>query len=125
MRALSIVLLMLLVSACGEADPKTFTELDDGHAVDMATGEVIEVTLPANPATGFTWEVSPVSTRCLEMVGEPDFTPMGALIGAGGVLKMEFEAIESGSGVLELVYQRTWETQPPEDTYRLRIDVSS
>ncbi len=124
MRVTAIGLLVLvLLAGCGGDDIPTLTADDAGTTVDLAVGGVIDVALEANPTTGFTWVVAADSTECLRLVGEPAFIPMSDLLGAGGVLSLEFEVIEAGSGNLVLTYERPWEDVAPLDEFVVHVDV--
>jgi inhibitor of cysteine peptidase len=103
----------------------TLSEADAGSAVTLAVGDTIEVVLDGNPTTGFTWETAAVDASVLRQLGEPEFEPESALIGAGGTFTFRFEAVAPGQTTLRLVYHRPWETGiPPERTFEVTVDVS-
>ena len=100
---------------------------DDGSEVELAAGQVLEVTLESNPTTGYRWEVSEVDGAVLAQVGEAEFqeapTEGEQVVGAGGVETFRFTAA-SGETTLTLVYHRSWETDvEPEDTFTVQVIV--
>jgi inhibitor of cysteine peptidase len=104
----------------------TLSEADAGSTVTLAVGDTMEVVLDGNPTTGFTWETEALDTSVLRQLGESEFQPESALIGAGGTFTFRFEAVASGQTTLRLVYHRPWETDvPPEKTYEVTASVSS
>lgn len=83
------------------------------HRKQVSQGKLFTVTLPSNPATGYTWILrtlpSPISlvsslyrqlTRC-----KPGMT------GCTGEQIYTFRAEKSGQGTIELYYGRPWEQE--------------
>ncbi|MGE5137888.1 MAG: protease inhibitor I42 family protein [Rudaea sp.] len=86
----------------------TVTDDQNGKTVEVRTGQVLNVSLKANPSTGYTWEVSqPLGFLLLQ--GEPEFKADSNLVGAPGRLTLRFKVTGAGSGSLQLVYHRLWE----------------
>lgn len=100
------------------------SEADNGRQVGLAKGQTISISLSANPSTGYTWEVSELDTSVLRQVGQPEFLPSSALIGAGGTMMMRFQAVGAGQTTLKLVYHRPWENKTePAQTFSIRVVV--
>jgi inhibitor of cysteine peptidase len=100
---------------------------DDGGKVELALGQELVITLTSNPSTGYRWERVPSEDGVLVQVGEAEFSQRAkekALVGAGGVETLRFEAKEAGQTTLELVYHRSWEKDAdPERTFRVQVTV--
>jgi inhibitor of cysteine peptidase len=86
----------------------------DGESVRVGIGQVVEVALPSNPSTGYSWQVVEVPEFLVqtgpagfESEAEPD------VVGAGGTELLRFEVSASGSGALRLEYRRPWESDAP------------
>jgi inhibitor of cysteine peptidase len=94
-----------------------------GQRVEVGAGQQIEVTLAANPTTGYTWAIRSVDESVLRPVGEPAFTPQSELAGAPGAQVMRFEAVATGETTLTLGYLRPWESVPPLETYSVDVVV--
>ena len=45
------------------------------------------------------------------------------MVGAAGTEVFTFTAVETGTGELKLVYQRSFESVPPEQTFTLTVAV--
>ena len=123
MRSLIVlVALAALLSACSQS--VSMTEADDGSSVTLEVGQELEVSLPANPSTGFGWTVVIGDASVLEQVGEAEFvTESEDLVGAGGVLTMRFVALAEGTTELRLDYERSFEDVEPEETFTLDVTV--
>ena len=103
----------------------TFDQSSNNTNVSVAVGERFEVTLPENPTTGFRWELKsdarPVCVPCGNT-----FDPPSAGIGAGGVRRWCFEAVQAGAGTIGLVYRRSFEKdRPPAQAFQLTVRVGN
>ena len=115
----ALVLGCLLVCAfilggCGSADLPTGSPIQvdsgsNGQLVVLARDQTLEVSLEANPSTGYTWEVATIDESILRLLGEPQFLPESSAVGAGGTQTFRFEAAGTGQTDLRLVYRRPWE----------------
>jgi predicted secreted protein len=136
-----VLLLALIVLACGDDDDDggaddngggaaaevQVTDADDGATVQVALNGTLIVALTSNPSTGFAWHVEDPSPAQLRLEGEPAYVPPGStttpVVGAAGTEVFTFTAVEAGTAELVLVYERSFETVPPERTYTLTVEV--
>ncbi len=113
---------VLLVGSLGFAEPLTLE--DSGKTIQLPPGGELEIVLEGNPTTGYSWTVEECGPDVLSCIGEPRYTSDSQLIGAGGVYQFVFKAESVGSGMLKLIYHRSWETNvPPEKTFCLLVNV--
>ena len=96
---------------------------DSGRTIELTTGQVVTITLEANPTTGYTWEVVEApSGQVMRQVGEIEFESESDAIGAGGVQIIRFEVVNAGQTSLTLVYHRPWETDvEPLDAFSIKV----
>ncbi len=117
----------LALASCGSAtntEPVRITEADAGSTVELHQGQILDVALPGNPTTGYTWEVEPGAESVLQQQGEPTFEAESNLLGAGGVMTLTFEAIGRGEVTLSLIYHRTFEPGvAPLQTFEVTVVV--
>ncbi len=127
---LVLVLLLALTSSCsGQTaghDAAPVNVDSSGGAVELAPGQLLVVSLPSNPSTGYSWRAELVPPVLKPFGGEErkpaDVQP--GLAGAGGTSCWRFVAVESGQGELRLVYQRPWEKGvPPAKSVTYQITV--
>jgi inhibitor of cysteine peptidase len=116
-----IVMLAALLVACGADGDSVLTEADDGSTVSLEVGETIEIELPSNPTTGFSWSVLPAS---LVSVSPPEFQADSTLIGAGGLESFTVTALEEGSVHLRFEYARPFESIPPEQVFEVDVEIN-
>lgn len=104
---------------------KVFGTDDDGATVTIKKGEALRVTLPENPSTGYSWDLS--LSDGLYLVNDqyvPDETGIRR-VGAGGVHTWDIRATGIGSQQITAVYRRPWEVGvAPEKTFTLNVRVS-
>jgi inhibitor of cysteine peptidase len=101
----------------------------DGTTQELEMGEVMSITLEANPSTGYGWFATSTNPDVLAQLGEPVYqeptsdsaTP---ILGAAGVDTFIFQAADTGTATITLVYKRGWETDvAPEKTITITVNV--
>lgn len=79
-------------------------------AVALRQGATYDVSLDANPSTGYAWTVS-YDQSLLELANRV-FQPQSSLLGAGGKEVFTFRALAArGVTTVSFEYKRSWETQ--------------
>jgi len=92
--------------------------------VQVKEGRVFEVSLEANPTTGYLWEVIELDEAILQQEGEAEFKPESKLVGAPGVQTFRFKARTPGQVILTLVHHRPWEKdKDPLDSFSIQVVV--
>jgi inhibitor of cysteine peptidase len=117
-----------LLSGCASTPaPSTgaaITEKENGQTVALRVGQALEVRLPANPSTGYSWSQLDGDPAVLEPMGAATFEPQRQAPGAGGTSTMTYRAVGAGETVLKLIYHRPWERGvPPAKTFETRVVV--
>ena len=126
-----IVALVAITSAgCGSsasaaAGTLKLGEADNGKAFSVKVGDTIEVVIPGNPTTGFSWAavLTEKDAALLQQVGEPTYATDSTLIGSGGTYTFTFKAVAKGEATLKLAYSRPWESVPPENTFSAAVTI--
>jgi len=119
-KCIVLLLFSFIISGCGA--PASFTMADFGKTVQLRTGASINIILEGNPTTGYTWEISKLPS-IIKQTKEPDYKVGSNLTGAGGKYTFYFTAVQSGKGMLELIYRRPWEKAEPINAFYLNIDI--
>ena len=83
----------------------TLNEQDNGRAIELNAGDVLNLNLKENPSTGYKWVIE--SGGELELIS--DNYQGGEALGAGGVHEFQFRAPGHGSHELRLKNLREWE----------------
>ncbi|MEX8501338.1 protease inhibitor I42 family protein [Leptothrix ochracea] len=88
-------------------------------SVVLNVGATWAVALPANPTTGYRWELLPIDPPLVHQVGDAVFEPTSSephRVGAGGMERFFLQADAPGHVTLQWVYRRSWEhhTEPAE-----------
>lgn len=123
-RSFAVAAIVVLIAAASCAAPTQVALIadDDGSTVTVRSGGTVVVELEGNPTTGFTWLEAEVPD-VLESRGEPGFEPSSDALGAGGMMTLTYDAVETGEGTLKLDYARAWESVQPEDTFSVTVKV--
>jgi len=91
----------------------------------VKAGELLSITLEANPSTGYAWQAAedqpallnlveaPIPTSFTGITASPAVDPQEPLYGVPQPQVLAFKALESGSASLTLVYRRPWEPVSP------------
>ena len=111
--------------ARGKTVTVTVKAKDKEGKVKLARGDTLEVRLPSNRTTGFSWQVAKIEKERLKAQGKPVYErPKKPLPGAGGVEVFRFTAEAAGKSELELIYKRPFEKdKPPAKTYKLTVEI--
>jgi inhibitor of cysteine peptidase len=104
-----LAIVSFLAGAGCSTSPAKLTSKDAGTTVHVAQGHLLEIQLEGNPTTGYTWEAAPDSSSLLVQQGEPQFKADSSALGSGGLMTLRFKAEQKGTGVLKLIYHRTFE----------------
>ena len=120
--AVALALGVACASSGPPPPPWRISEADAGTSVRVPVGTVIDVGLPGNPTTGSIWERGPGDPGGLEGLGAARFEPEGALVGQGGLVRLQFRVTKAGATPLALVYRRPFEKNtPPARTFWVTI----
>lgn len=124
-----ILLLVVLATASACSPPPTAKAVkldvgDAGRQAELKKGQTLDVSLEANPTTGYEWEVEEIDENILRQLEEQDFKPQSKLVGAPGIQTLYFQAVGEGQTTLKLIYHRRWEKGvEPLETYSVEVVV--
>ena len=89
------------------------TRADTGKSFRAHQDEVILLSLPENPTTGYRWAICEINEELLELT-DADFTLVSdGGIGAGGERRFRFKVKSTGTSNVGLKLQRIWEREVP------------
>ncbi len=82
--------------------------------------------LDSNPSTGYSWSIGPDAGNLLAQQGQAQYqaTDPNPKPGSGGTETFSFKAVEVGSGSFELVYQRGFEADEPNQRFMLDVEIT-
>ena len=100
-------------------------ETFNGRTIDVTIGQTIEVRLPENPTTGFSWKLTSDGGPACVIADDEFIAPTGPP-GKGGDHTWKFKAVRPGESDIELVYRRRWESSAgPSKTFKIHVKVRS
>ncbi|MCK5805867.1 MAG: protease inhibitor I42 family protein [Lentisphaeria bacterium] len=100
---------------------------DSGKSIVLGKGQKVEIILPGNPSTGYSWIQKERTGDSVEMDGKMSYaskpSPQG-MAGVGGVYTLTLCAVKNGESTLEYVYRRAWENKKkPMRTFTIKLLV--
>lgn len=125
----ALVALLFLVAGCIEPAAAEVSVMadDDGRTITLQKGQSMQVTLPSNPSTGYSWKIHQVAEKILARQGESTFTERAdcreGMTGCGGVQSLRFRAASEGQTALEMVYKRSFGEAGPANWFNLTVEV--
>ena len=120
--AIVVIVLMLLTVGCGDDSVTRIDVESAGTTVELAADEAFELSLEANPTTGYQWVV--LDPGVVELISE-SHEPQSEALGAGGITTFIFSPTGEGTADLTLGYLRPWEEGiEPIDTFTVTISVT-
>lgn len=125
MNVIAVLLAVLvLVANCRPSGEIKLNAGNNGSQIEIEQGQILVITLEANPTTGYMWEMIESEEQILQQVGEIEFQPDSKLIGAPGIQTLRLEAVNVGQITLNLVYHRPWEENvDPLETFSVQVVV--
>ena len=88
------------------------TKSDTGKIITLDTSQVLVITLPGNPSTGYSWFTSVLDINVISQIGDREFksdSNKTKRVGQPGNFIFRFIAISKGTSRLTLEYKRKWE----------------
>jgi inhibitor of cysteine peptidase len=112
---------LLILCAC---TPGVDVFSDPSVPIEVQTGDRFTIELVSNITTGYSWVFrTPVDESVLRLVNSDYIAPDSGLTGAGGSQVWAFEALQPGTTMIALDYERSWEIEPPVQTAEFTIHV--
>jgi inhibitor of cysteine peptidase len=126
---LLLPLCLAMLAACA-AKPGSVALQEDQQSdcpLELDKGQILLITLPSNPTTGFRWVVTRTASGVLQAMGPEVYTnPEDAgMVGSGGTSTWRFKAYQAGQDALLMQYQRPWDQGvAPAKTFACEISVN-
>jgi inhibitor of cysteine peptidase len=112
----------------GSSTVITLTDADNGKSVSAKIGDQIQVLLVGNATTGYAWTVTMTDAdkAVLQQQGDAVYTETStdsSVVGGGGIYTFTFKAIAAGTANPAFNYARSFESNPPAQTYTVAVSV--
>lgn len=124
---LLVPLSFALLSACAQ-QPTQPVALDGESECPtrLQVGQMLTLSLPSNPSTGYRWRVENPAANVLQSLGPEVYSAPEEddVVGSAGVSTWRYQASSTGDGQLVLIYQQPWAADvAPVQTFDCRIVV--
>lgn len=120
------ILGLALLTGCAHSPDSLILQEQSQCPLHLSSGQLLMLTLPSNPTTGFRWVLRDGAERVLESLGPEVYSnPEDAgLVGSAGLSTWRFNVKQAGADHLRLAYQRPWETEvAPAKTFDCAIEA--
>ena len=100
------------------------TQSSSGQTVNLSDDQVLEIKLPGNPSSGYSWYASDLSKGVIKQIGSRDFIPdpSNNIVGQSGTEIIRFVGLSQGVSNLTIEYKRIWENdQAAVDNFTITI----
>jgi inhibitor of cysteine peptidase len=97
------------------------THKDDGEALAVKAGDKIQVSLPEQASTDFTWKFQKPNPKVLKQAGKPKYTANNDTIGAPGKMLWTFKVVGAGKATLTADYVEGTTPDTPIKTFDVSV----
>ncbi|EPJ89672.1 MULTISPECIES: protease inhibitor I42 family protein [Pseudomonas] len=119
---------LCLLAACAQQPRHIVTlEKQSECPLTLKTGQILMLTLPSTPTTGYRWQIQNPAQGILRSMGPEVYSnPEDKnMVGSAGQSVWRYKASDAGSGHLMMVYQQPWAPEvAPERTFDCVITVN-
>ncbi len=124
----NLILVLSLIIMFAQCDqPKDRVQLgpeNSGQEVEIPIQVDIEISLVANPGTGYSWSVEQTDSAKLIQIGESTFEAGSEQLGAPGQQIFHLRPKSAGTVRLKLIYHRPWEkVGVPADSFEVTLHI--
>ena len=105
---------------------RTSTAMNTAGPVNISKGETAYVILDSNSTTGYDWTVESTNKNVVKVISKVYIEDKAApgVTGTGGKTIIVVKGINSGSAVINAVYEQSWEKTSAAETNRYEINVN-
>lgn len=118
---------LALLTACAQTpDHSVSIEEQSDCPAQLSKGQMLILTLPSNPTTGFRWQVQNPASNVLRSLGPEVYSSAEQMdmVGSAGQSVWRYKAMEAGTGRLLMIYQQPWAPEvTPQATFDCPITV--
>jgi len=110
-----VVIVAVAAAACGggggdDEGRRVITDADSNSEVSVEVGDDVEVRLPSNPSTGYSWRIDPAPTVVeLRSSSFDEVDDADDRVGAGGTEVFVFDVVVAGAEILRFEYVRPFD----------------
>ncbi len=106
----------------------SYTDVPPADTIDASVGDTINLALPENPSTGYSWQMT--TSDGIRQVSDNYIpgnsgSPGRPLVGAGGTHEWTYKVTKPGTQTVSGIYKRPWEsTSQGEKTFALTVNAA-
>lgn len=120
---LATLLVALTVGACGGGVEIPAGQTDSGSTIAAAAGDVLVLSLPENPTTGYSWKMTLSSGLKAESDRYIEADKAGDLVGGGGTHVWRIAVVEAGTQIVKGEYRQQWDPTQTPQYFSLTVEV--
>jgi C1A family cysteine protease len=128
-----IIISILAIIGYSNAFAQNFLKVTKSNieqTISLATGQVLEISLPCNPSTGYGWyavsDDNHKANETIKQIGDWEFVPNTSnkvgMLGQPGDQIIRFAGVSQGTTKLKMEYKRPWgKNKPAVDEYLITV----
>ncbi|HBE79583.1 MAG TPA: hypothetical protein DDW65_17675 [Firmicutes bacterium] len=99
-------------------------ETDNGKTIHLMPDQTLELSLPTNPSTGYTWQYVQKPNPDILKEARHFLVAQGKNPGSPSVEYWIYHPVGIGATPIVLQYSRSWSKEPPVNTFQVNITIS-
>lgn len=100
----------------------TLTATDNGTTRHAKTGDLVALSLPENPTTGYRWTILDLDDAFLDVEND-DYAMAGTAMGSGGTRTLLLRVKRAGTVQVSMAESRVWDPETPINRFAFTLDV--
>lgn len=115
----------LFLCGCG-ADMIVLDETSNGKIIDCSKGDIIEIRLPGNPTTGYSWQQARRPVNDIVVLKKETFQTKESdrkMVGVPGTFFFQYEITGRGKEGISLHYKRPWDPNSTSGKFEVLLDA--
>jgi inhibitor of cysteine peptidase len=103
--------LLLFSPAVMASDPATLTvtKAQHGREIALKVGSILEIELPGQGGTGYSWLEQATGAPCLKLMDQTTRPDKQGRLGGPVIQVWRFKAVKPGTTEIKMAYYRAWE----------------
>lgn len=122
---IAAVCALFILCGCG-ADLIVLDETSNGKIIDCSKGDIVEIRLPGNPTTGYSWQQERRPVNDIVVLKKETFQTQEnnrKMVGVPGTFFFQYEITGRGKEGIRLQHKRPWDPNSTIGRFEVLLNV--